>query len=247
MAHRASKMKWNGNYLFGNDVLINKPEFGALVAAAIAGWAMTEARLGRAFAHLIGAKQPITMSMYEVVRSFEVRRDLLTTAAAEVLPKRYALLFSAALSVLTRAASDRHNFAHWIWGCSADPELDALFLVEPKQFWRLTVTQVRYWKYERGKKTIGKVGPWQFTANSPKLDGEHIHVYRLKELQETRERIERAYWIANALSELAAANTARRRVIYQRLCAEADIQTALEKEKKKAPQRKRSVRPLPPP
>ena len=76
-AQRATHVKWNGNYFFGSDCLINKPDHTVLVATVIAGWSATEQHLGRAFGSLIGAKQPVTMSMYSAIRSFEVQRDLI--------------------------------------------------------------------------------------------------------------------------------------------------------------------------
>lgn len=225
----ASRVKWNGDYLFGNEALINKPEFGSLVAAVIAGWAITETHLGRTFATMIGTKQPVTMSMYEAVRSFEIQRDLLRAAANDVLPKRYAALLDAALSVLTRAASDRNKFAHWVWGASADPALDALFLVEPKHFWKLAVAQIKH-----SKKGLGAVGALNYMATQPKLDREHIYVYRLRDLQEARGLIERAYRIADALRVLVESKGVRRRAISRWLCAEDDIRKVVEGRKKKA-------------
>jgi hypothetical protein len=238
MPQPASTVKWNGNYLFGNEVLIAKPAFGTLVAAVIAGWSTTETHLGRTFATLIGTKQPVTMSMYEAVRSFEIQRDLLRTAANDVLPKRYATIMDVSLSVLTRAASDRNKFAHWVWGASADPELDALFLVEPKHFWKLAVAQIKH-----SKKGLG-MGALNFVATQPRIDREHIYVYRLNDLQQARERVERAFWIADRLRALVEVKKGtRRRVIYGLLCAEPDIQKTLADRKKKVP---RSKRPAPP-
>jgi hypothetical protein len=234
----ASKMKWNGNYMFGNEMLTRKPEFGALVASVIAGWAITETHLGRTFATLIGSKQRVTMSMYEAVRSFDIQRDLLRAAANDVLPKRYAELLDVSLNVLTRASSDRNKFAHWVWGASADPNLNALFLVEPKHFWKLAVSQLKYWR-KHGNDSIENVGPVIFNLKQPKLNHEHIYVYKLEDLKKVLARVERAYRIADALRQLAGSSSALRQVIYQRLCGEADIQKALADRKQKAPPRKR--------
>ena len=113
-AQRASRVKWNGNHIFGNEVLVNMPEHGSIVAATIAGWAITEAHPGRIFGTLIGGRQPVALSMYSVARSFDIQRDLLLAAVDEIMPKRYAALFRAALVVLRRAALHRHRFAHWV-------------------------------------------------------------------------------------------------------------------------------------
>jgi hypothetical protein len=226
----ASKIKWNGNYIFGNEVLLAKPQFGALVAATIAGWSMTETHLGRTFATLIGAKQPAAMRMYEAVRSFDIQRDLIRAAANEVLSVRYATLFDLSLNILTRAAADRNKFAHWVWGASADPDLDALFLVEPQHFWKLAVAQLQYWN-ARGKGSIERVGPVTFNMMQPKLAREHIFVYRINDLQKAHDRVERAYRIADKLRVLSGAKSDRRQIIYRSLCALPDIREALEKKK----------------
>lgn len=223
----ATNVRWNGNYIFGNEVLISFPELGTLVAATIAGWAMAEANLGRTFAALIGARQPVTMSMYSAARSYDVQRDLLQTAVNEIMPKRYSQLFRAALEVLSRAAHHRHRFAHWIWGASADPDLKALLLIEPKEFWQVAAVQLRYWQHNRTKSRIERVGPVAFAANVPKFPHDRIWVYQLKDLQEARASTERAYRIAEALRQLVQSNSERRRAIYRWIRNEADIKSAL--------------------
>jgi hypothetical protein len=230
----ATKVKWNGNYVFGNDVLTAKPEHGSLVAAVIAGWSTTETHLGRAFATLIGAKTPVTMGMYEAVLSFQIQKDLLRIAANEVLPKRYAEVFDIALTVLNRASADRNKFAHWVWGASMDPELDALFLVEPKHFWSLSVSQIKFWKQTaKEKKREAGFSPIMHQIHQPKLNREHIFVYKIKDLQAAKDRVEQAFRIAERLRQVADLTGQRRLKIYHSLCSEPDIQRVLADRKKK--------------
>lgn len=220
----ASNVKWNGNYVFGSDTLSARPELASIVAATISAWAITETHLGRAFAHLIGAKQPVSMNMYAAVRSFDVQRDMIIVAAREVLPRRYAILFEASLNVIKKASSDRNKFAHWIWGGSADPEMAALLLVEPKHFWSLAVKQAHHSKF----KAKAADSPLISLLSPPKIDLEDIYVYQLNDLQEARNRVERAFWIAEGLRRLVFVNAAQRRSIYTGLCSEPDIQKAVE-------------------
>lgn len=219
--------EWNGNYVLSNDVLTAYPELGSLVASVISGWSITETNLGWALASLIGAKQPVVMSMYSAARSFEVQRDLLLAAAEAVLPKRYALIFRAGLEVMARSAKHRHRFAHWVWGASSDPDFKALLLVEPKDSWNLAAARIKVW--------LRSKDPLPLTV--PNLPHDKILVYRLDELQETKNDVERAYRVADALRHLAGSTPQRRKVIYRWLCAEADIQTVLKRVKK---DRKRS-------
>jgi hypothetical protein len=235
-----SKVPWNGNYVFGNNVLTARPEYGSLVAAVIAGWAVTETHLGRVFAYMVGAKHPITMSMYAAIHSFDTQRDLLKVAAEESLSKRNAILFKASLVVLNRAAQERHKFAHWIWGASADPALQALLLVEPKHFWHLSLAQIGHMK-RQGKDTLTPLEMAWINATLPKLDPSIIYVYGLKDLEATRDRMEKAFVIADMLRRLVSLKAAQRRSIYQRLYADADIRLVLEKDGKKGLPRTRPI------
>jgi hypothetical protein len=229
-AQPASQRNWNGSYRFGKDVLIDMPEYGSYVAAVIAGWSLIEAQLGRTFAALIGAKQPVTMSMYSAVRSFDVQKSLLEAAVDDRLPKRNALFFRAALTVINRAAIHRHRFAHWIWGASADPAMTGLLLVEPKNFWNVTAAQIKYWN-KKGKAQLEAGSRMAFQVGLPRLAHEHIYVYELKDLKDCRKQVERALYIADELRNFANSRSKKRREIYRLLTADDEICTALKKAK----------------
>jgi hypothetical protein len=233
----ASNVKWNGNYWFGGDIITRKPLLAGIVAGVIAEWSLTEAHLGRVFAYMIGAKHPITMTMYESVKSFDVQRDLLQKVAAETLAERNYELLSAALIVLNRRAAVRHRFAHWIWGISADPEVDALLLVEPKHFWRLSIKQYSF------HKKVGVVGSAQVSpslmatinVHLPKLDHEHIYIYKEQDLLAEAARMRGAMLIADRLRRLVSQKGAPQRGTYRLLYTDADIRTALDRAKKAPP------------
>lgn len=229
----ATKVKWNGNYIFGNTQFAAFPEHSAEIAAVIAGWSIVEASLGRAFATLIGAKQPVAMTMYSAARSFEVQRALLEAAVDDVLAPRVALLFKIVLVVIYRAAAHRHRFAHWVWGASTDPDFTALLLVEPKHYWTLTAKQLRYWGRNRSNPDL-----FFFPEDIRNIAREHVLTLRLDDLKRARAEIERAYKLADALREFVGETGARRRAIRKWLEADSEIQKALEKAKK-------SLRPKP--
>jgi len=212
----------------GNNALVLKPEHASVAMSVIAGWAATEVHLGRVFATLIGAKHPVAMSMYVAARSYEVQRDLLLAAAREVLAKRYATRIEDALVVMGRSASIRHRFAHWIWGASADPDLNALLLVEPKHFWSLAVDQIRVMRGKRPKT------PDEYNQMMPHLKRDQMLVYTLKDLKDARDEIETAFTIADHLRALVQAPAALRPTLYRRLGSMPPIQTALADKKRKA-------------
>jgi hypothetical protein len=236
MPRRASQTKWNGSSEFGNAVLIRFPNITAVAAGILAGWTVTEARLGQMFGTLIGAKQPVTMSMYSAVRSFEVQRDLIKAACTELMPQRYAMLAAACLDVVYKVSGTRHRLAHWVWGMSTDPDLTALLLVEPRSLWRLHVSLTRHWSNPRVRKRLGA----DFLLKSPKLDPEDIWLYTFNDLQGEVAEVDRAYRIVDALIQLVGSDAVRRRAIYRWLCSEADLQSALKKVKKNWP-RNRSI------
>lgn len=242
MAQRASNVTWNGTYIFGSEALTTKPEHAMWVAATIAAWAATEQHLGRVFGSLIGAKQPVTMSMYAAVRSPEVQRDIIKTACAELLPKRYAMMAAAGLDALYKVSQPRHHFAHWLWGMSVDPAMDALLLVEPRHFWHLHTAQTRHFR----KTPPPRIGALNFHLRTPRLNHDDIWVYKLSDLKDAHERMDHAFRIAEALNQLvSSSNAPRRRAIYQMLSAQPDVQTALRAVKKNWP-KNRPARPAQP-
>lgn len=231
-----STLRTNGNYFFGTDVLVPRPNSMALISIAVAGWSITEAHLGNAFAALIGATKPVTMDMYCAFDSFAVQKRLLVTAATRILPKRYSDIFRATLVVLERAATERHKFAHWIWGASADPKFsDTLLLADPVYFWKLRVARIRHMRrFERS-------GDYsQMHLTTPRLDLKLILAYREPDLRRVCKQMELSWRYADALCELVSSKPPRRQQIYRQLLGQADIRQALEKDRQHHTKRKKA-------
>jgi hypothetical protein len=210
------------NWIFGTDGLVRRPEEAALVTYAIAGWSATEAHLGHIFGVLVGAKQPVAMRMYAEMRSFEVQRTLLETAAKELLPARYSDMFLAVLRILKAAAAIRHKFAHGIWGSSQDLP-GALLLAEPRCFWHMRVARDRYWK--RIKDVTGPA-----LLKQPQVDRSLIYVYTTRDLKEACEKTEISYRYAQLAYEMISSAGPRRRKIYSLLHTSPEIRSALLKQ-----------------
>ena len=245
-AQRASHVRWNGNYAFGSDTLLARPKLAAQIAATISGWAITEAHLGRALAILVGSTQPAALAMYMAVRSFDAQRDMLMAAVSEVMRPRYARLIKVCLDVIGKGYKDRNQFAHWIWGASSDPNLDALLLVEPKHFWNLAAEQTKFLKAQGiSPASIGSSG-FPVLINQPMLDHAHIQIYRGGDLEEAHQRMDQNFRIAEGVRLLAGANGAQRRLLYHLLCTEPAIQQALQNMKKNnLPKRRRAAQKSP--
>ena len=215
----------NGNYMFGTTPLLSHPGLMALVANAIAGWAVTESHFGNAFAGLIGSKRPVTMEMYAAF-GFAVQKRLLITAATEILLKRYGDIFRCTLSVLERSAKERHRFAHGIWGVSADPDFSAkiLLLADPKDFWRMSVKRLRYFR-QKGLDVQAKI-------NAPRIDLKLIRAYRKSDLEKVCEQMEQSWQYANALCLMINSKAAVRQNVYRKLASQPAIAATLEKDRR---------------
>jgi hypothetical protein len=202
---------------------------GAMVAKIISGWSYTEAHLGNMFAALIGAKMPVAVDMYASLRTFDAQRKLLNATSRKLLPKRYADVVAATITVIAHTAKERHKFAHWIWGRSADPSLsDTLLLAEPSIFWKNRAAQVRHWNKTKSK--VLRRAPDAFVYKpGPKLDVNQAYLYRMRDLEDINSRMELAYSLAHALYELCASDKSRRPAVYRWLRSQEEVSKALKK------------------
>lgn len=229
-----SKIRSNGNYAFGTDLLGSRPDLMTLVGIAIAGWSVAQAHLGNTFAALLGAKHPVTMSIYAAFDSFMVQRQILVTAANELLPKRYAAIFRATLKIIEKAAKDRNRLAHWIWGVSVDPEISTkvLLLANPRHVWATRVKAIRHVK--RSKMDIHRAHLTQ-----PRLDPREIEAWTKDDLVRTCRQMEQAWRLANALDQLVDAEPARRRQIYRQLLDVPEIRAVHDREQRPKSKRRK--------
>lgn len=237
-----STLGTNGNYMFGTTPLHSRPELMALVANAIAGWAAAEANLGNAFAAFIGSKKPVAMEIYAAFDSFAVQRRMLIAAATNLLPKRYSEIFGCTLTVLERAAKERHKFAHGIWGVSADPKFSTkiLLLADPKDFWNLSVARYRHFlRFQKG----GDHFRAQLTM--PRIDLKLVVAYRKADLVMVCDQMERSYQYATALCLLASAKPPQRRQLFRQLLNQPDIRQVFEKRHPKHAKPKKADPPPP--
>lgn len=234
----------NDNYVFSTDALPSRPDLMVAAMQVIVAWSYVQTQLGHAFGTLIGAKKPVTMSMYAAFDSFVVQRQMLITAATEILPKRYSEVFRATLIVLERAAKERHRFAHWMWGTTTDPKFSTkvLLLADPRDWWKVRVARYRHSRRFKGD-------PVQAIITRPYLDQKRILAYNLDDLAGVLAQMEKAWSYATALDQLAGATSVGRRELYRRLVAQPEIRQALDKERpkktrsKKVPPRRRRVSP----
>lgn len=237
-----SKTGADGNYIFGSHLLGGREHLTARVTEAIGGWSSVQASLGHTFAELIGGKTPVTMSMYAAFDSFKVQRQMLLTAAEELLPLRHYEVFRITLRIIERVAIERHRFAHWLWGVSTDPKFSTklLLLVDPRHSWEVRVANIRHWQRPAPNIVVQ-------TVTQPRLDPSQIRAYTADDLERVCRDMRTAVHLAAVLFELVRARPRRRLLIRRSLLASPQIRLAHDAERrkkakvKKAPQKPRRL------
>lgn len=215
------------------------PELMAIVADVIARWSLIQVLLGNTFAELVGARSPATVEMFASFDSFATQRLMLLTGARELLPKRYADIFRVTLTVVERAAKERHRFAHWIFGTilQPGPTKEMLLLADPKHIWKLRHKQIRH--FQRFKS--------EAHATQPRLDLREIWVYRKDDLLKVKQQMMTAEKLAYGLGDLVCSTPRRRLEITRQLRAQPDIRLVLDSERQRktnSPKAVRKPRPL---
>lgn len=234
---RLSNLHIEADYHFNPLALHMGPrDLLAFACQIIASWSSVQAHLGNAFAEMVGARSRATVIMYSSFDSFAVQRQMLVTAATELLPKRDSEVFRATLTVIERAAKERHRFAHWIYGSFLNAENDnILLLADPKHVWRLRVATIHY---RRRRIKTGDAARTQ-----PRLDRRDIWAYKTADIRRVLDQVDAAERHAWMLQLLAFARSKERPHIRRRLLSEPQIRLALDAERqrkskpKKAPPR----------
>lgn len=169
-------------------------------------------------------RSPSSVNIYASFDSFAVQRQMLVSAATELLPKRSVDVFRATLTVIERAAKERHRFAHWVWGSFIDHELKDRYvlLADPKHLWRLRVRQMKHHR---------RHGPGEATASAtaPAIDRRQIIVYREDDLLRIRQQMMVAEVLAFGLQSLVRAKSKRLLGIQRQLLAQPDVRTEFDK------------------
>jgi hypothetical protein len=117
--------------------LENRPELAQLMAQCITRRSYIDAAVSRLLPTFLGATPDFALAMYLGLGSDVAKRNALNAAAAEALGSRnkpdLLRLYNAVSEYYWSSAGDRNVIAHWLWGCSIDPELrDYLLAIDPK-------------------------------------------------------------------------------------------------------------------
>lgn len=218
-------------------IQFSSSELMGIVAKVIAQWSLTQAHLASAFAELIAPRSPAAVSIYASFDSFAVQRQMLLTAAAEMLPKRSADVLRALLVVAERAAKERHRFAHWVWGTILGQEAGEriLLLADPKQLARLRARQIRHFrKFKRDTRTA--------FVTQPRLDPKEILAYREADLLRVWNQARWAEVCAFEIECLVRAKPKQRLERQRKLLAQPQFRAEFDKLRPKKTTRSKAVR-----
>ncbi len=130
----APKSDWN----IGPDLLAQRPKLAVYVAAVISQWAWIETLIETVFVKLLRGQSPEAMAIYRALKSERAQRDAIFATARVVLAEdgfdqESWTLFARSMEMIRAAATQRHIFAHHIWGRIKDID-DVLLTLDPEEY-----------------------------------------------------------------------------------------------------------------
>jgi hypothetical protein len=171
-----SRVRRDASTHFDPDVLLTHPKLAVYPMATISRWARTDATLAELLSAMLKSQDlAVGMAMYQALVGGTARQSALFAAAEEALSTEDFWLLQAVIRANKPSRDQRNEFAHHLWGHSADVP-NALLLVDPIVFVKhLTIRSL----YGRGTLSmlshytkIGKDLP------SNQLDPSKVQVYR---------------------------------------------------------------------
>lgn len=134
----------------------------AVIACTISTWAITEQQLASLLAHFLRSDVRAGVSMFLKVSSPEARRSMLDGAAKASLSDKNYELFSLVSRAIQPVRKRRNEYAHGLWGVSADlphhllwtPQEDAIMRFAEMQEAELNVDPRRFADLAKTHKSI---------------------------------------------------------------------------------------------
>jgi hypothetical protein len=220
--------------VFGPQALSAAPNLVALPMQVIAIWAAIESMQAQMLARMLKAEVRTGIAMFQALASAEARKAALNAAAQVSLSAEDARLLQA-VSKVTKASRDRRNeYAHHIWGVLGQP-VEALLLVDPKDYLRDRVQSIEYqramtdWS-EKVRAASGRQEEWPpqpTEAPATQLDKSRVMVFRLPDLTKDVKDALRAHSLFHSTSFVLGENPHSSAAARQDLLADNDIAKAL--------------------
>lgn len=220
MPQPLSRVASSAGLIVDPDTLTRFPELAALAAQAIGAWSNTELMLGNFLAKMLGISARQGITMYAALESFQPQMRALYAAATDFFEAEDKKLFDATMFVIRRAAKERNEFAHGIWGHC--PELpDALLLVDAHVLWDWTAKKTE-WAAEARERATPPLFDFTF-------DNSKVFVYKKADFRSAIGRIRKSTRYATLLAQLSPSVPSVAALIRGQLRSVPEIRSALER------------------
>lgn len=159
--------------------------------------------------------------MYSALDAFQPQMRALDAAAARFFEPDDKDIYDATMIVIRRAASQRHAFAHGIWGIC--PELpDALLLAKPSDLWHWSA-QMTEWATKMRETAYPRA------TSDFSFDNSRVLVYWEKDFRSSLDRVRKSTRYAVLLAQLVPSIPAVAGSIRRQLCSVPEIRSALDR------------------
>ena len=160
-------MRPNASIAVGPAYIKEAPDFAKAAAGVIAFWAHNDGNLAAILSFMLKTDIRTAVAMYQAIISADGKRAALLAAADNAREEWEATLLRAVLKANGPSRNQRNEFAHGIWGYSAEIP-DAILLMDARVVMDKNVSHRQAEEMENGQRIISPKG----------FDASKIMVYR---------------------------------------------------------------------
>jgi len=243
MPNPLSRVCSHANIIFEAYPLERNPELLTLAMRIISTWSTLESTVDGCFGAIIGGNAKAAAAIWKTLRSRPAEQTAFRAAAGATQNERYKELTEVLLELLKKAAKTRDIVAHWVWAYT--PEVpDAILLMSPEDYFEYNI------QFQSNIEQL-VTGERNAPIKNPALPKDQIFVYRARDFNEAIERIQRLNYFFHLYRVSLSAPAYAIDGLYNRLCNEPEIATALIRHRKarnakEAPQQQPEQQPAPP-
>ena len=223
MPQPMSRVFPRGRENYSPTAALEYPHLVSYVHTVLQAWATADAHLTGQAAHFLKADFKTVIAMMDALKSADAKRAAQKAAARAGLNDDEFLLYEAILKATKPSRDRRNEFAHHLWGVSADVP-NALLLAPPE---KIISTQANAARFDAFTKT----------KNTQHLDTTFSHgeamVYRETDLRQSAEEAEQAVYVIVMFTHLLRSDviyraTLIREQIRLQICNNPQVRQALD-------------------
>ncbi len=182
MPNPLSKVNPRASVIIANSTdtpSIDRPELAHLAMTVIAQWSILDSWLNGLFVKMLGSQSAAATAIYTSLSGSAAKKSAFDAVAKQSLSKEQMEVFVIIMSLIGKAANQRNNIAHWVWGHSPDIP-DGALLCDP----------IALMKYNAELEIFNRLPP--NTQNAlPEIPKEKIYVYVSSDFTTLSETIRR--------------------------------------------------------